>query len=345
MNPLGTLVLTDPKLLDHDPGPGHVESPARLDAIMGELARSPIDGVRIEMPRAATDAEIEAVHSPAYRARLARLAGEYVELDPDTAVSPGSWEAATLAAGAAVGAVEAVMQGRAANAFALVRPPGHHARPATAMGFCLLNNAAVAAEAARRAGAARVLIVDWDVHHGNGTQEIFAGRDDVLYMSVHQFPFYPGTGAAEEIGVGAGKGATVNCPLPAGQDDADYGAVFHDLFLPVGRAFAPELIIVSAGFDAHARDPLAEMNVTERGFAAMTSALAELAEQTCGGKLALLLEGGYDLAALAASVRASLEVLTGRREAFPLGAGTDQALAVAAVRDALRAGGRVVPKT
>ena len=340
-----TLVLTDPKFLDHDPGPGHVESPARLDAIMGELGRAPIDGVRIEMPRAATDAELEAVHSPAYRARLARLAGEYAELDPDTAVSPGSWEAATLAAGAAVGAVEAVMQGRAANAFALVRPPGHHARPATAMGFCLINNAAVAAEAARRAGAARVLIVDWDVHHGNGTQEIFAGRDDVLYMSVHQFPFYPGTGAAEEIGVGAGKGATVNCPLPAGQDDADYGAVFHDLFLPVGRAFAPELIIVSAGYDAHARDPLAEMNVTERGFAAMTSALMELAERTCGGKLALMLEGGYDLAALAASVRASLEVLTGRREDFPLGAGTDQALAVAAARDALRAGGRVVPKT
>ena len=140
------------------------------------------------------------------------------------------------------------------------------------MGFCLLNNAAVAAEAARRAGAERVLIVDWDVHHGNGTQEIFVARDDVLYMSVHQYPFYPGTGAAEEIGLGAGKGATVNCPLPGGQDDADYGAVFHDLFLPVARAFAPDLILVSAGFDAHARDPLAEMSVTERGFAAMTSA-------------------------------------------------------------------------
>ena len=150
--------------------------------------------------------------------RLARLDGQYADLDPDTVVSPGSWEAASLAAGAAVGAVEAVMSGRAANAFALVRPPGHHARPAAAMGFCLINNAAVAAEAARRAGAERVLILDWDVHHGNGTQEIFAGRDDVLYMSVHQYPFYPGTGASEEIGVGAGKGATVNCPLPAGQD-------------------------------------------------------------------------------------------------------------------------------
>jgi acetoin utilization deacetylase AcuC-like enzyme len=341
----GTIVFTDPKFLDHDPGPGHVESPARLDAIMGELGRAPLDGVTIETPRAATDAEIEAVHHPGYRARLARLAGEYAELDPDTAVSPGSWDAATLAAGAAVGAVEAVMKGRAANAFALVRPPGHHARPAEAMGFCLLNNAAVAAEAARRAGAERVLIVDWDVHHGNGTQEIFVARDDVLYMSVHQFPFYPGTGAAEEIGVGAGKGATVNCPLPGGQDDADYGAVFHDLFLPLGRAFAPDLIIVSAGFDAHARDPLAEMSVTEQGFAAMTSLLAELAAGTCGGKLVLLLEGGYDLGALAASVHASLEVLTGRREEFPLGAGTDPGLAMAAARDALRAAGRIVPKT
>jgi len=342
---MSTLVLTDPRFLDHDPGPGHVESPARLDAIMAELGRAPLAGVTIETPRAATDAEIEAVHSPGYRARLASLDGQYAELDPDTALSPGSWEAATLAAGAAVGAALAVMGGVADNAFALVRPPGHHARPAKAMGFCLLNNAAVAAEAARRAGAARVLIVDWDVHHGNGTQEIFAGRDDVLYMSVHQSPFYPGTGAAEEIGVGVGKGATVNCPLPAGQDDADYGVVFHDLFLPVARAFAPELIIVSAGYDAHARDPLAEMNVTERGFAAMTSVLAELAERSCGGKLALLLEGGYDLAALALSVRASLEVLTGRREDFPLGAGTDPALAVAAARDALRAGGRVVPQT
>jgi acetoin utilization deacetylase AcuC-like enzyme len=342
---VSTLVLTDPRFLDHDPGPGHAESPARLDAIMGELARAPLGGLTIETPRAATDAEIEAVHRPAYRATLARLAGEYADLDPDTSVSPGSWEAATLAAGAAVGAVEAVMNGRAENAFALVRPPGHHARPDRAMGFCLLNNAAIAAQAARGAGARRVLIVDWDVHHGNGTQEIFAARDDVLYMSVHQYPFYPGTGAADEVGVGAGRGATVNCPLPAGQTDADYGVVFHDLLLPAGRAFAPDLIIVSAGFDAHARDPLAEMRVSERGFAAMTSALAELAASTCGGKLALVLEGGYDLGALAASVRASLEVLTGRRESFPAGAGTAAVDAVLAARAALRAAGRIVSPT
>ncbi|HVY40950.1 MAG TPA: histone deacetylase [Polyangia bacterium] len=340
-----TILFTDPKFLDHDPGPGHVESPARLDAIMGELGRAPLDGLVIETPRAATDAEIEAVHLPGYRGRLAALAGEYAALDPDTGVSPGSWEAAKLAAGAAVGAVEAVLKGRAQNAFALARPPGHHARPGEAMGFCLLNNAAIAAEAALRNGARRVLIVDWDVHHGNGTQEVFAARDDVLYMSVHQFPFYPGTGAAQEIGIGTGVGATVNCPLPGGQTDADYGAVFHDLFLPMGRAFAPDLILVSAGYDAHAHDPLGEMQVTERGFAAMASALSELAASTCGGKLALLLEGGYDLGALAASVRASLEVMAGRREDFPRGVGPETVDAIAAARDALRAAGRLVPKT
>jgi acetoin utilization deacetylase AcuC-like enzyme len=342
---MSTLVLTDPRFLDHDPGPGHVESPARLDAIMAELGRAPLAGVTIETPRAATDAEIEAVHSPGYRARLASLDGQYAELDPDTAVSPGSWEAASLAAGAAVGAALAVMGGRADNAFALVRPPGHHARPDRAMGFCLLNNAAIAAEAARRAGAERVLILDWDVHHGNGTQEIFEARQDVLYMSVHQYPFYPGTGAAAEVGVGAGRGATVNCALPGGQADADYGVVFHDLFLPVGRAFAPDLIIVSAGFDAHARDPLAEMRVTERGFAAMGSALRELAADSCGGKLVLLLEGGYDLGALASSVHASLEALTGRHEDFPKGAGTAAIDAVLTTRAALRSVGRIVSPT
>jgi acetoin utilization deacetylase AcuC-like enzyme len=238
-----------------------------------------------------------------------------------------------------------VMGGDADNAFALVRPPGHHARPDRAMGFCLLNSAAIAAEAARRAGAERVLILDWDVHHGNGTQEIFEARQDVLYMSVHQYPFYPGTGAAAEVGVGAGRGATVNCALPGGQADADYGVVFHDLFLPVGRAFAPDLIIVSAGFDAHARDPLAEMRVTERGFAAMGSALRELAADSCGGKLVLLLEGGYDLGALASSVHASLEALTGRHEDFPKGAGTAAIDAVLTTRAALRSAGRIFSPT
>jgi acetoin utilization deacetylase AcuC-like enzyme len=334
-----TLVLTDRRMLDHDPGHGHPESPERLGAILDDLERAPIDGVTMEAPREVTAAEIDAAHDPRYRKLFDEIAGQSFRIDEDTASSPGSWEAARLAAGAAVGAVEAVMSGRAANAFALVRPPGHHATAYKAMGFCLLNNVAIAAEAARRAGAERVAILDWDVHHGNGTQDIFAGRPDVLYMSIHQFPFYPGTGASQEVGIGAGRGTTINCPLPGGQGDADYGVAFHDLFLPAARAFKPDLILVSAGFDAHARDPLAEMRVTERGYAAMTTLLRQLAAETCGGKLALVLEGGYDLPALAGSVRATLEALTGVRDEFPHGAGRDAPTAVAAARLALRAAG------
>jgi acetoin utilization deacetylase AcuC-like enzyme len=342
----GTIVITDRRFLDHDPGAGHPESPARLDAVLADLGRAPVEGVTIEAPRFATDAEIESVHPAEYRAALASLAGRRARLDADTTTSPGSWDAARLAAGAAVEAALATMSGRARNTFALVRPPGHHAEPAQAMGFCLLNNAAIAAEAALRAGAQRVLIVDWDVHHGNGTQDIFTMREDVLYMSVHQYPFYPGTGAAHEVGVGAGQGATVNCPLPGGQGDADYGAVFHDLFLPAARAFRPDLVIVSAGFDAHARDPLAEMRVTERGYAAMTSLLTQLADETCGGRIAMMLEGGYDLPALAASVRATLEGMTGRRDDFGPGAPDAATVhAIAEAREALAAAGRKVPKS
>jgi acetoin utilization deacetylase AcuC-like enzyme len=336
-----TLVLTDRRFLAHDPGAGHPESPQRLEAILTDLERSPLPGVTIEAPRPATAAEIDAVHDPSYRLLLEKIAGESLQLDPDTATSPGSVEAAVLAAGAAVGAVEAVMSGRANNAFALVRPPGHHALAYRAMGFCLLNNVAIAAEAARRAGAQRVAILDWDVHHGNGTQDIFAARPDVLYMSIHQYPFYPETGAAHEVGTGAGRGTTINCPLPGGQSDADYGVAFHDLFLPAARAVAPDLILVSAGYDAHARDPLADMRVTERGYAAMTALTMQLAAETCGGKLALFLEGGYDLPALAGSVRATLESLTGRHDDFPQGAGREAPDAVAAARAALRAAGKL----
>jgi acetoin utilization deacetylase AcuC-like enzyme len=340
-----TLVLSDHRFLAHEAGVGHPESPARLRAILNDLERAPPGGVIFEEPRAATPAEIEAVHTRAHRELLQGLAGKRTRLDPDTAMSEGSWEAAALAAGAAVGAVEAVWGGRAANAFALVHPPGHHAEAARAMGFCLLNNAAVAAEAARRLGARRVLVLDWDVHHGNGTQHIFEARDDVMYMSAHQYPYYPGTGAPTEVGAGPGRGFTVNCALPAGQTDADYGAVFHDLFLPAARAFAPDLVLVSAGFDPHERDPLADMRVTERGFAAMATAVADLARGSCRGKLVLLLEGGYDLAALAASTRACLEVLGGRREDFPRDVGAEAPRAVAEARAALAGAGRPVPET
>jgi acetoin utilization deacetylase AcuC-like enzyme len=222
----------------------------------------------------------------------------------------------------------------------MVRPPGHHAEHDRAMGFCFYNNVAVAAAHAKTLGARRIAIVDYDVHHGNGTQHTFERDPDVLYMSTHQYPYYPGTGASHEVGTGAGAGFTVNCPLPPGQGDADYGAVFHDLFLPASEAFRPDIVIVSAGFDAHARDPLADMLVTERGFAAMCTSLAELALRQCSGKLVLLLEGGYNLEALAQSVRACLEVMTGaRREDFPSGVGRDVAGVVGDTQAALRRAG------
>jgi acetoin utilization deacetylase AcuC-like enzyme len=233
--------------------------------------------------------------------------------------------------------VDEVMAGRARNAFALVRPPGHHAEPGRAMGFCFFNNAAIAAEAARRNGAERVLVLDWDVHHGNGTQAAFWERGDVLYQSVHQYPYYPGTGAAHEVGRGAGEGFTVNCGLPGGATDADYEAIFHGLFLPIAQAFRPQLVLVSAGFDAHRDDPIGGMMLSERCFAAMCSAMKSLADSACEGRLVLLLEGGYSLEGLSQSVHACIEVLAGRGDSFPTGATTsDSQHALAQSRQALR---------
>ncbi len=301
---MSTLILTDEQFLRHDPGPGHTERPERLEAILRVLDERPVPGTRRATPRPATPAEVERVHSKSYVASIRALGGRTAELDADTRVSEGSVDAAFLAAGASVQAVEDVWAGRVRSAFALVRPPGHHAEPGHAMGFCLFNNAAVAAEAGRSLGASRILVLDWDVHHGNGTQHSFESRRDVLYMSSHQYPFYPGTGAPREIGRGEGAGYTVNCGLPGGQTDADYGAIFHALFLPIADAYRPDLVIVSAGFDAHRADPLGGMDVTERGFAAMCTAMRDLAHRHADGKLVLILEGKA-VAALRAS-RAAL---------------------------------------
>jgi acetoin utilization deacetylase AcuC-like enzyme len=306
------LLISDSLMLEHQAGAGHPESPQRLASIIADLRAAPIAGTTWATARAATLDELGRAHDRAYIEHLASREGKPTRLDPDTQMSPGSWAAATSAAGAAIQAVEEVWSGRTDHAFALVRPPGHHAERARAMGFCLLNNAAVAAESALHLGARRVAILDWDVHHGNGTQHLFEAREEVLYLSVHQYPFYPGTGAPQETGVGAGAGSTINCALPPGQTDADYGAVFEDVFLPALADFAADLLIVSAGFDAHARDPLGEMRVSERGFAAMCSAVAA----SPGRGLVLLLEGGYDLPALTASVRACVDVLVGGRESF-----------------------------
>jgi acetoin utilization deacetylase AcuC-like enzyme len=300
------------------------------------LERAPIAGTRLTPGRPATEQEIGAIHSARLREEIRSSAGKAVEIDADTRTSPESYAAAVLAAGTAVAAVEAVMQGQAANAFALLRPPGHHATPNQAMGFCLFNNIAIAAEAARQKGAKRVLILDWDVHHGNGTQDAFYERPDVLYVSSHEYPLYPGTGAPSEVGAAKGAGYTVNCALPAGGGDAEYGAVFHDLFLPISAEFAPDIVLVSAGFDAHRADPLANMCVSERGFSAMCSQVVNLANGSCGGKVVLMLEGGYARDALALSVHACLEVLRGRKEDFVTGVSPSGARALRASQQVLR---------
>ncbi|HZX41760.1 MAG TPA: histone deacetylase [Myxococcaceae bacterium] len=330
------LVLTHPLFLEHQPGRGHPESPLRLTRTLEYLEQHRLSALEFRAPRLARPEEIARVHEPELLEEFNGLAGTHVAIDVDTFASPATHDAALAAAGAGIEAVEAVLGGTHRTAFALVRPPGHHAEPNRMMGFCFLNNAAVAAAAARALGAARVLILDWDVHHGNGTQAAFWERGDVLYQSVHQYPFYPGTGASHETGERAGAGYTVNVPFPAGRTDADLGAAFHDLFLPIAHAFRPDVVIVSAGFDAHEDDPLGGMLATERGFAAMCSAVKSLADEVAGGRLVLLLEGGYSLLGLPRSVHACLEVMAGRRDDFPHGASREAMKAIEASRGALR---------
>jgi acetoin utilization deacetylase AcuC-like enzyme len=268
-------------------------------------------GGEVVAPRMATQEQLSRVHDAAHLRRMSEAAGASVAFDPDTYTSPETYEVAHLAAGAGLDAVERVMEGtRHGRALVLARPPGHHAEREQAMGFCFYNNAAVAAAHARALGAERVAVVDFDVHHGNGTQQIFESDPTVLYVSVHQFPFYPGTGDADEVGLADGRGFTVNVPLEVGAGNADYEVVFREVVLPVLRAFNPGLIIVSAGFDAHERDPLAGMRLTTGAFAAMTADLRDVAEASCGGRIVVLTEGGYDLKALMESLQAVVDVLS-----------------------------------
>src|SRR5207248_2906775 len=225
--------------------------------------------------------------------------------------SPGSWDAARLAAGSLLAVCDAVLAGEVENGFALVRPPGHHAERDRAMGFCLFDNVAIAAAWLRRRGMRRVAIIDWDLHHGNGTQHLFESDPDVLYVSTHQYPYYPGTGAAEEVGREAGVGRTVNLPFPAGFGDREYTRACTEVVLPVCRQFAPDFVLASAGFDCDHRDPLGGMRVTPAGFAAMGRACVELAAETAGGRIAAVLEGGYDLSAIVEGVDATLAALQG----------------------------------
>lgn len=295
------IVIYSERFEAHQTPPGHPESPARAEAL-GAVALYWRDaGGTVTEPRAATREELARVHDPDYLDRIAATSGRAVALDPDTFTSPESHEIALLAAGAALHGVEhALGRSSDARAVALVRPPGHHAERRRAMGFCLYNNVAAAAAHALARGCSRVAIVDYDVHHGNGTQWIFYDEPRVLYVSTHQYPFYPGTGAADEIGHGAAKGFTVNVPLEVGATDGDYDRVFRELIVPVLSAFRPDLIIVSAGFDAHERDPLAGMRMTTSGYANLTRQLCDAADACCGGRAVFVTEGGYDLPTLAA---------------------------------------------
>ncbi len=299
------LLLDDPVFDAHVPIAYHPERPERLKAARAAIAQAAVHWERV-VPREATDEELTRVHDPRYVESLSKLRGEEGHLDADTYVSKGSVATARAAAGGLIDMVDALITGPVTKGFALVRPPGHHARPDQAMGFCLLNNIAIAAAHARSKGLSRILVLDWDVHHGNGTQEIFWRDPSVLYVSTHQFPFYPGTGAIEERGEGDGTGFTVNIPLTANGGDAVYRAAFERIVLPVIESYAPELVLISAGFDASLRDPLAEMELSAAGFGWMARALVAEADRSAKGRVAVVLEGGYDLVSLEAGLTATI---------------------------------------
>jgi acetoin utilization deacetylase AcuC-like enzyme len=313
--------VTDPRYLDHA-HPGHPERPERLTAIFDALDETGLRRDLIAIEPVPVDPPLLArVHSATQIAaarRLAESGGGY--LDPDTYVGPDSYEIALLAAGGATRAVDAVLDGEVARVFAAVRPPGHHATPVRSMGFCIFNNVAIAAVRALDRDVERLMILDWDVHHGNGTQEIFYQDPRVLFCSLHQHRLYPGTGAACETGRGEGAGTTVNVPLPAGAGDDAFLRVFDDVIEPVARRFDPRLLLISAGYDAHHRDPIAGLRVSVDGFGRLATRAAALADAFCDGRVVACLEGGYDRRALGWSVAATVTALLGRRlPSDPLG--------------------------
>ncbi len=306
-----TAIVTDKRFQEHDPGAHHPESPRRLRALDRLFCAAPYSELLRVAARHANEEEIGRVHTFAHIAAVAASRGVVsTHYDADTAASAGTFDAARLAVGGAIDLADAIYDRHVSNGFAALRPPGHHAESDRAMGFCFFNNIAIVArhlQACR--GVGKVLIVDWDVHHGNGSQHVFYDDPSVMYMSLHQYPFYPGSGAVEEVGVAAGVGTTVNIPMPAGAGDEHYIAAFREVVLPAGRAFAPDFVLVSAGFDAHRDDPLASIGLSTAAYADMTNALLGLAEQCAAGRLMLLLEGGYDLEALHDSVAASITAL------------------------------------
>lgn len=305
--------VSHPAYLLHDMGRSHPESPERLRAIRAQLEGSGTwSRLHHVAPRRAERKWIELVHDSSYVESLERRSPSsgYASLDPDTSMCPGTLDAAYLAVGGALAAADAIMQGDIDQAFCAVRPPGHHAEVDRAMGFCFFNTIAIAAcYLQQQHGLQKIMIVDWDVHHGNGTQQAFYDDPTVLFFSTHQYPFYPGTGRATETGEGQGKGLTINVPLSGGQGDEEYLEIFQKVLVPAAEKFQPECIMISAGFDAHRDDPLANMALTEQGYADMTNIVSSIAKNFAGGRIVSCLEGGYHLKALAGSVDCHLQVL------------------------------------
>ncbi|MBN1831224.1 MAG: histone deacetylase [Deltaproteobacteria bacterium] len=309
-----TGIVRDERFMEHQMGPYHPESPKRLEAIYAMLDDTDMRGHFQEVPvRRAEIEELLLIHSPEYVEKLAATEGkDYTYLDPDTQTSSGSYEAALLAAGGMCEAISLVHSGELNNAFALVRPPGHHAEKTRAMGFCLFNNVAIGARYAQKyLHLRRVLVADWDLHHGNGTQHSFEDDPSILYFSTHQYPFYPGSGGINEVGIGKGEGFTVNVPLSGGYGDGEYVGIFERVLRPIAIEFNPEIILVSAGFDIYMEDPLGGMRVTPTGFAAMTRSIMQIGEECCGGNVVITLEGGYDIQGQCNSVKAVLKELSG----------------------------------
>lgn len=313
MNSTG--IVRDERYINHITDDYHPENPDRLRSIYAMLQEDDMEGSFTDiLPRLATREELEMVHLPSYVDLIASTADQPARrLDPDTVASPKSYEAALLAVGGVLESINTVLQGKADNAFALVRPPGHHAERNRAMGFCIFNNIAIGAKYAMKAhGLERTLIIDWDVHHGNGTQNAFYADRTALYFSTHRYGFfYPGTGDPAEVGAGEGEGFTINVPMSPGSGDAEYGNIFLHLLRPIALAYKPQIILVSAGFDTYSRDPLGGMAMTDGGYARLTNIIMDIARETCGGNIVIALEGGYDLTGLARSVRAVLKELQG----------------------------------
>lgn len=334
-----TAYVYDPLYLRHDAAE-HPENSRRLEQIMNHLREFGfLERMKSLPARDATLEELTAVHHPTYIERIrASSEGRAGWLDMDTYIGPYSYAAALRAAGGMLCAVEAVLANEVDNAFALVRPPGHHAVPNRAMGFCLFNNIAIAARyALQKHKLDRVLIVDFDLHHGNGTQDAFYEEPRVLYFSTHQYPYYPGTGHWQETGRGAGLGYTVNVPLPAGVGDTGYQRIFDEILVPIARRYQPQLILVSAGYDAHWMDPLGMMLLSVSGYGNLMRMLVTLAEELCSGRLVLTLEGGYNLEALALSVAASFSVLLRDKQVYdPLGPAKQSEQAIDHILDAVK---------